>query len=308
MQIDYPINKVELIIYILLLNFIISLIYLLINWIKKDMKCGIIMSIFMIICPLVGPLYLFFSWFVYEIYFKRRESNISIEELSLSKEKIEVVLKPDIKSALNKVPIEEALIVSDNKSVRKLLLDVLKEDSNGSANAILKAIEHSDSEVSHYAASAVSDIINEFKISEKKLRDNYNEDNKNTEKCNEYVDFLYNFLSQKILSPTEQKIYCDLLEELIISIEEYLPSEITGELFNKLVNTLLDLGENDKANIWVKKALVNYENELGSYKAGLRYYYVNGDRREFLLLMRKLKDSDVILDHDVLEMVRFFSY
>jgi len=163
MHINYQINKVEIIVCILIANFIIALIYLFLKWIKKDLSCGIIMSIFMIICPLIGPLYLFFSWIIYEIYFKRRKIDVCIAELSLRKEKIDVISKPNMRSALNKVPLEEALIVSDKKSTRKLLLDVLREDSNGSLKTILKAIEHKDSEVSHYAASAISDIINEFK-------------------------------------------------------------------------------------------------------------------------------------------------
>jgi len=308
MQTNYQISKLEIIICILLLNFIIALAYLFIKWIKRDLNGGIIMCNFMIICPVVGPLYLFFSWFIYEIYFKRRDTNVSIEELSLSKERIEMILKPDMKKALNKVSLEDVLIVSDKKSARELLLDVVREDSNSSAKAILKAVEHKDSEVSHYAASAISDIINEFKASEKQLRDNYNKDKGNNELCNEYIDYLNNFLSQKILSSAEQRFYCALFEDLVITMEEHLPSELSGELYNKLVCLLLDLGENDKAKVWVKKALINNENELESYKAGLRYYYNNEDRSEFLLLMEKLKKSDVLLDHDTLEMIRFFSH
>jgi hypothetical protein len=308
MKINYQISKVEVIIYILVINFITALVYLLMKWRKRDLNCGIIMGIFMIICPLVGPAYLFFSWFVYKIYFERRNSHISIEELSLRKEKIEVISKPDMRSALNKVPLEEALIVSDKKSARKLLLDVLREDSNGSLNTILKAVEHQDTEVSHYAASTISDTIDEFKIREKQLRERYNKDKENIELCNEYVEYLNDFLSQKILSAPEQRLYCSLFEELIITMEKHLPSEISGELYNKLVCILLDIGENDKAKIWVEKALTNYEHELDSYKAGLRYYYINNERSKFLSLMEKLKKSDVLLDPDILELVRFYSH
>lgn len=308
MQYHNHMIKEELIIYILVFNSIIALIYLIIKWIKRDLSCGIIMSFFMIICPVVGPLYLFFSWFIYEIYFKRRDGNISIEELSLKKEKIDVLLKPDRIRALNKVPLEEALMISDKKSVRKLLLDVLREDSNGSVKAILKAVEHKDSEVSHYAASAISDSINEFKIREKQIRESYYEDKENVEICSTYIKYLSNFLSQNILSSAEQRYYCGLFEQLIITMEKFLPSEITGELYNKLVCILLDLGENEKAKVWVEKALHNNENELDSYKAGLRYYYMNEDRNKFLLLMKKLKKSDVFLDYETLEMIRFFSH
>lgn len=307
MQTNYEVYKVQLIICGLVINFIAALLYLFNEWKKKDLSRGIMMSIFIIICPLAAPAYLFFSWLVYEIYFKRRYSQISIDELSFRKDKIEVIQKPDMKSAFNKVPLEEALLVSDKKSTRKLLLDVLREDNNDYVNAIAKALEHKDSEVSHYAASAISDTINEFKIKEKILREKYNKDKENIELGNEYADYLYKYLSQKILSIPEQRLYCNMFEELITAMEENLPDKVTGALYNKLVCILLDLGEDHKAKVWVEKTLSKNENELDSYKAGLRYYYKNKDRSKFLMLMKKLKKSDVILDHDILEMVRFFS-
>jgi hypothetical protein len=300
-------DKIEIIILIIICNFIISFIYFIIKCIKRDAFRGLIMGIFMIVCPVIGPFYLFFSWLIYAIYFKRNNSKVSIEELSLNKEKINVILKPDINSALNKVPIEEALIISDNKSVRKLLLDVLREDSKSSAKSILKAVEHKDSEVSHYAASAISDIINEFKIKEKQFREDYYIDKENVELSRRYVDYLYDFLEQNILSTAEQKLYCGMFEQLIITMKSCLPEEITGELYNKLICVLLSLEENDRAGFWVYHALNNNGNELGSYKAGLRYYYINENRREFLLLIDNLKKSDIVLDHEMLEMVRFYS-
>lgn len=308
MQINYQIKKEDILIYILIINFVISLIYLFIKWINKDLKHGMIMSAFMIICPLIGPSYLFLSWCVYEIYFKRRSKDINIEELSLRKDKIEVISKPDLKNALNKVPLEEALIISDKKSARKLLLDVLKEDSEGSLKTILNAIEHKDVEVSHYAASAISNTINQFKVKEKRLREKYNKDKLNNQLCDEYIDYLNAFLSQKILPVHEQSLYCNLFEELVINIESHLPSEVSGELYNKLVCILLDLKEYDRAKIWVEKALSNNGDELESYKAALRYYYIMEDTSNFLSIMEKLKKSDVLLDHDILDMIRFFSH
>lgn len=305
---NHEISKVEAVILVLMINFIIASIYLIFKLIRKDMSCGIMMSVFMILCPLVGPLYLFFSWLVYGMYFKRRKRHLSIEDLSMRKERIELIVKPDMSSALDKVPLEEALLVSDRKSTRKMLLDLLREDNSDSLKTILKAVEHADSEVSHYAASAISDIINDFKIREKELRKRYNEDKMNCKLCNEYIDYLNNFLSQKVLPTDEQRFYCSKFEELVAIVEENLPSEISGELYNKLICILLGLGENDKAKAWVIKTLINYENDLGSYKAGLRYFYMNKNRHEFLLLLEKLKKSDVLLDHEILDMVRFFSY
>lgn len=303
---DYNLSKIDIIIYIIIINSIIGFIYLIYKGIKKDLKIGVITWLFVSLCPIVGPIYLFFSWIIYALYFKRKDYYISKEELSLKKENIKVLLKPDMEDELNKVPLEEALIISDKKNARKLLLNVLKDDRNSSVKSILKAVEHNDTEVSHYAASAISDIINEFKTYEKTLRTQYYEDKHNNLLGNRYADYLYNFLSQNILSITEQKRYASLLEELILLMEEYLPLEVSGSLYYKIICILLDLGENQRAKFWIEKAISNNVDELDTYRARLRYHYMNQDNKEFIMLLEKLKKSDIIIDNELLEIVRFY--
>ena len=163
LSMNYFNHSYNLLIFILLVNTIVTFVYLLWKMMKKEYRKGLMMSCFMFLVPIAGPLYLALSSLIYEGYFKNKKEVVNIEELSFSKKKIEHLEKENIESALNKVPIQEALQVSDAKNTRRLLLNVLKEDTEDYIQVINQATANKDSEVSHYAATALSDIINKFK-------------------------------------------------------------------------------------------------------------------------------------------------
>lgn len=297
---------IDTVIYLLILNIIISVIYLITRIISKDYKRGFIMTVFMILTPGIGPLYLAVSWVMYKVYFRNRKGILSIEELSLRKDKIEVIVKDDIQFAINKVPMEEALIISDSRDTRRLLLDVLKEDRGQYINSIYKATENEDSEVSHYAASAITDIMDKFKKKEKTLSTMYNENKKDEKVAEIYWRYLSEFLMTNVLSSVEQGRYSKILEDLAIDIEQGMPSVVTGEMYYKIVVILIDLKKMDQAEIWVKKALQKRKGDLYSYKAGLKFYYETDKTVEFRMLVEELMDSSIRLDRETLEFIRFY--
>ena len=291
-------KQLEVVIIILIINLLVGLIYLISRIIKKDYKRGWIMTAFIILTPPIGAIYLLSSWIIFMVYFKNRLGILSIEELSLSKEKIKMIVKDDVRSAIDKVPLEEALIVSESKDARRLILDVLKEEKGDYINSIYQATDNKDSEVSHYAAAAITDIMDKFKTREKILRE---------EDPREHINYLSEFLMTKILSSVEQGRYLKVLEQAVLKAEKDTPEILTGEHYYIIVNISIDLKRMEEAEFWVEKALVNKGDELESYKAGLSFYYTHGDLIKFKNLLEKLKTSDIRLNHETLEMIRFFS-
>lgn len=274
---------------------------------KRNYKKGFMMAIFMIIAPVVGPLYLFISWFIYEVYFKNRKGILSIEELSFKQDRVEVIVKDDIQSALNKVPVEEALIISSIQSTRKLILDILKEDTSAYINSIYSAIDSKDSEVAHYAAAAITDIMDKFKEKEKILKEAYNKNNKDSEIAQVYWKYINEFLNTNILPKVEQERYLGILEKLTINLEKDIPSIISGETYYEIVNICINLQNMEEAEIWVNKALDNRGEDLESYKAALKFYYSNGNMDKFLNLLKYIMESNIRLDNETLELVRFYN-
>lgn len=297
----------KMVICALLVNLGISIIYLIIRVIRKDYKKGLIMSGFMILAPLIGPLYIFFSWLIYELYFKRRKGIINVEELSLSKERVEVTEKGNLQVALNKVPVEEALIISSNKDTRKLLLDILKDDTGEYIASIYNATDHKDSEVAHYAASAITDIMAKFKQKEKVLRALYLKNEENEEVIDSYWSYVEEFLETKILPDVEKERYVEILADIMMNLEKNMPHKATGERYFALVILYISLENMTQAGYWMQRALDSRPEDLASYKAGLRFYYASSNGPKLLNLMRELMASSIRLDRETLEFIRFYN-
>lgn len=305
MKIDFN-SSLNIVIYILLINLFISIIYLVFRFLKKDYKRGLMMTVFIIIAPGVGPLYLIISWLLYEVYFKNRKGILNIEELSFRQDRVEVIVKDNIQTALDKVPVEEALIVSNTQSTRKLLLNILKEDTSEYINSIYSATDNKDSEVAHYAAAAITDIMDKFKEKEKVLKEAYHNNDKNPEIAQVYWKYINEFLNTKILPRVEQERYLDILEKLTIKLEKDIPTIINGEIYYKIVSMSIDLERMKKAEVWVNRALDKRGDDLESYKAALKFYYSNGNMDKFLKLLKYIMKSNIKLDNETLEIIRFY--
>lgn len=295
-----------ILIMILFVNLVIAIGNLIIRLILKDYARAFITTLIMIVAPVVGGTYIFSSWLFFTLFFKDKDYDINISELSMSKDRIKVILKPDADEALNIVPFEEAFLVSDHKSVRRLLLDALKQDRYSSMQQILQAVSHSDSEVAHYAASAISEIVDEFFSDEKELRANMY-DTGQVEAIISYLDYVYSYLSKYILPKDEQRHFIVLFEEGIDFLKSKSSDSVDGALLLKVVELHIAQGNMEIAQKWVQQALDTRDEDLESYKAGLKYHYTNRDKTSFLGLLEQLKSSDLIMDYETVELVRFFS-
>lgn len=304
-------NKVEgdlkIILYILLFNALLALLYLIWSILKKDYRKGGMMTLFILVAPVIGPLYLGVSAVLYELIFKHRTKILSLEDLSFRKDKVEWIAKDDMESALNKVPIEEALLVSGVHSTRRLILDVLKEDTGSYVHSISQATDNRDSEVSHYAATAITDIMNRFKHEEKKLRKTYEEDPTDEVAAEMYWYHIINFLETGVLPRVEQERYFKILEDLTFNLQEEMEAVVTGEKYYRLTLMGMRTGKMDRAQLWVEEALAKRADDLHSYKAGLEYYYESNQIEQYKVLLNKLKESTIRLDEETLELVRFYN-
>lgn len=297
----------KIILFIIILNIVISAVYLIYMLIKGDKVKGIINFLFMILCPLIGFCYIVISNLFYIILFKNRNSQLDMSELSFSKKRVDIIMAEDIEIAMDKVPLEEALIISDKHNVRKVVLEILKNNSNDTLREMLKATEHKDSEVSHYAAAAISDVISVFKNTEKKFQKNTRE-NPTLENLMAHGEFIYSYLEKDILPDSEESYYIKVYEKLLSEMERKFPHGVTSDLYYKLIKLLLKTGDYEEVLKWFKKFSIKIPKDLNYYKGALNVYYDLGDGEKFIDTLNELKSSNLILDNEVLELIRFYNY
>lgn len=261
--------------------------------------------IVMLLCPVVGPLFFFTVHLFYLTVFRFQ---VELDDVMFSKGRVRTQMKADEEREMNVIPLEEAIAVNDRKSLRTAMLNVLKGEIKDSLSAISLALETKDSESSHYAASVLSHELNEFRIEVQKLYLNIREEKDDQ---TEYEDMMINYtdkiLRQKVFTPLEQDRFVKMMIEAAESFYAKNPSGMTQQQYEGVCLRLLEIKDYRNSEKWCMRLAEQYPDELSSYTCKLKLYFTIRNRDAFFETLDALKKSDVVIDHETLELIRIFS-
>ena len=266
-----------------------------------------IQAVVMFLCPVIGPVFFITAQIIYAHFLK---NGVDLEDVIFGKDKINAPRKAEEEVEKNRVPLEEALAVSDTQSLRGLMMDVVRGDVSRSLSSINLALNSEDSETSHYAATVMRDSLNDFRQQSRKLYNSFKEDYANPgEYACQLVEFMNETLSQDVFPDMEQREYVWMMEEALYFLykDPENRDRLTAEYIEWTVLLLLKLKEYDKAKFWCNIALEMFPNELSTFTMQLKLYFSCGDRENFFRIMDALKNADVVIDNETLELIRIFS-
>jgi len=294
---------------VLSLNTVISLFYLLWNilWFKGRMEGYLIRTIVMVLCPVVGPVCIFFRWLWFNTLFHRE---VDLSDVVFSKERVKAAARADEERERNIAPIEEAIVVTDRRNLRELMLNVVRGDIKDSIASIALALESEDSEISHYAASVLQGALNEFRS---KVQKNYQmlqehvEDDTEDVLVDDIIDDMNAILEKEVLTGMEQYHYTMMMDEIGELFYEREKERMDTRTFEYLCLRLLKVEEYDKCEKWCGRLEKIYPDMLAAYTCQLKLYFSKGDKAKFFEVMERLKRSDIVIDKDTLELIRVFS-
>lgn len=286
-----------------IVNLIIAILYFLILVFKKDFTRAFIMLIFMLICPVIAPMFLLSSD-IQRLLFRNKD--IDIENLSFRTDRLDMITEPDYEKEINIVPIEEALIISNNQEKRRVILDVLKTDYEASLEVINLGLANEDSETAHYVASVITDVKSNFKLNVQQMKEKIEKEPELTETIPLVLNYIHSFLIKKVLSEIEEITYIEQYELMLKQLFENNINLVTGEMFKNVIEHLLSAGRKDSASQWGERAMQYRPEDLDTYKGLLRLYYETDDRVNFLELLKTLKKSNIEYDKECIELFDYY--
>lgn len=118
----------------------------------------------------------------------------TLEKLHINEEIHKSILVADDEGEDTVVPLEEALLVDSPAQKRKLILSVLTDDPAGYYDLLQQARMDNDSEVVHYASTALSQITKEADLKLQKLEQRYAAAPDDAVVLEEYCDYLESYL------------------------------------------------------------------------------------------------------------------
>jgi len=300
-----------LFLWLLLINFLVVVIYLVFNihfrGKKDEVTQHILNAVVMLLCPVVGALFFVLGTAVMRIFMRQP---IDIEDVIFSKERVKTLLHADEERDSNMAPMEEALAVSDTTSLRRLMMNFLQGDIQDSLHSLVLGLNSEDSETAHYAASVLSDELNNFRVKAQTLyTEMMREDKADKERCRcacSLISLLARILPQQVFTNLEQRTFVLRLDEVCEFLNEHMPEWMQIEYFEAVILQLNEIGEYGRAEEWCARLAERYPDELASYICPMKLYFTSGQRDKFFERLNQLKKSNVVLNSETLDLVRMF--
>lgn len=300
----------QVFIVVLILNTLVAVIYGIWNFIQcrireKSVKEYMIRMVIMLMCPVVGPMFFAVIKLIGVLFFRQ---NVDLADVIFSKERVTTYLHADEEQESNVVPIEEALVICDKGNLRNLMMNVVRGDVEESLASIALALNSDDSETSHYAATVLRDVLNDFRAHTQEL---FIVMNRNEKDSCEYacllIEYMNGVLKQEVFQEAEQRSFVDMMEKACDYLYERDWRRLTPQYIGWLCNLFLKIQSYDKMKLWSDRGRDMYPDELIIYVCYLKYYFTVGKKKQFFEELDRLKQSDIVIDKETLELIRTFS-
>lgn len=291
---------------LMFLNLCIAVVYLILNYIRNEEKkiSVLIKTGVMLTCPLIGPAFIFMAYFLYRFVMSQ---NLDLEDVVFSKDRVETFMKPDEDVERNMVSLEEALAVTDRKNLRTLMMNVIRGDYRNSLYSISLALNSEDSETAHYAASVLQEVLNDFRGTvQKKYVECQQEGEEQEENCVDLIGYMNPILEQKVFTELEQRSMVEKMDEVAELAFHLNREKISSSCYEKVILRLLDLEDYERCRTWCGRAYEQYPQALASYTCQLKLFFSCGERENFFRVMKELRESDIAIDNETLELIRTF--
>lgn len=229
-------------------------------------------------------------------------AEIDVEKMRFESELYRSITIEDKKSDMM-VPIEEALLINSARERRSLIMDVLNDNPGDYVSFLQKAGNNDDTEVVHYAVTAMVEISKENDYMLQKLEAAYTAEPDNMDVLANYCDFLWKCLSQDLMQGQVEIMNRELYSQLM-----YKKIEMNG--------TIIDyarLAENE-----LKRKCVHAAGELigkmeEKWPSSEEYMHLNiqylaslNKGKEIKEFISRMENSDVFISSKTKEVFSFW--
>ena len=152
----------------------------------------------------------------FQIAFDADDSiDVGVEKMKLESELYKSVTVDDKKVADSTVPIEEALLINSAGERRSIIMDVLNDNPKEYVEFLQKAGNNDDTEVVHYAVTAMVEISKENDYRLQELERKYSLYPDDNDVLCEYTEFLWSCLSQNLMQGQVEVLNRELFSTLM---------------------------------------------------------------------------------------------
>lgn len=239
----------------------------------------------------------------FQIAFDANDSaDIEVESLKLESELYRSI-EMDEKRSDRMVPLEEALLINSARERRALIMDVLNDNPSDYIEFLQTAGNNDDTEVVHYAVTAMVEISKENDSMLQKLEAEYKENPDDIGTLSRYCDFLWNCLSQNLMQGQVEVMNRELFSELMY--KKMMSSDNVQDYARFVENELRRKSYNTAAKV-LKKMEERWQGTEEYIILNLQYLASVNKGKEIREFIKKIKNEHVYLTPKTKEALAFW--
>lgn len=283
----------------LLVYYLIAVIYMILEY-RKSKRNITVKSMIAFFCPFVGFFILYFMFHK----LKNEEQIIPDGLIKKEQEQLAILQNVDVEKETSIVPMKDALLLNDNQTKRKMLMDLLKNETFNRIEILQTALKNDDTETSHYAATAIQDIKGKLLNSIGEMEYQIEENPDDLKLLISFGQVIKNYLNTGFLDHRTVKQYSYRYSRIMENIIEINPKE--KEFYIEKINCDLQLGELETAEKYCQLFLHHCANEEEAYFMSIKLYYTIKNQLKFHEVLQMLRQSPVRLTPQGLNKIRFW--
>jgi len=206
----------------------------------------------------------------------------------------------------NIVPIEEALVVNDKATRRALIIDVLYSNPTDYISQLYNAKANGDTEVVHYAATALAEIQKEFDLKFQDIEERRALDPNDEEIEEEYETVLENYISSRLLEGEalrkQLRIYSDLIDKKLRNPK----TKGRWSLLYKKANADLMLEDTNALDKDIIQMNEEWPDREGTYIFKLKNAILKKDKELIMSITEEIRNKNIYVSSELRSIMDFW--
>ncbi|MEG0854421.1 MAG: hypothetical protein RSF82_11140 [Angelakisella sp.] len=289
---------------VVLLVVVVNALFVLLFAVQKNPKEHRAFALFFLLVPVLGFAIYYLPKLLYRV--SKQHNHYDASNVILHAQSEEIVHRPNMEEEINVISIDEAMSSCTPQEKRALLLNILKNDMIKNAAVIKSALNDSDSEMAHYAASATLETYKKLKASIQEREALLSVDSKDTALIRDYITALWDCIESGVLTTRDYSFYMMKYVQTINNCIADVPEILTCEDYIRQADCSLRLNDSGTALATAYGAAKRFHEE-DAYMKGLEICFKTKNQKRFEEIFSAMKASGIPLSNRAVELIRFWN-
>lgn len=231
-------------------------------------------------------------------------SEVGVEKFRVDSELYKAIQRDEDRLSGSTVSMEEALIVNTPKERRALIMDILNDNPRAYVEFLKMAGNNDDTEVVHYAVTAMAQIAKENEQTLWELEQKYAQNPDDPRQLAAYCGFLWHCLEQGLMQGQVERMNRNLFDTLVQK-KMCLGPAVADDYLHCIQNSMA-LKNYTAAAACLENALALWPRSEDFLIQKIQYLADLERGEELQALLRRLEQKDLYLTAKVKEVIAFW--